>query len=149
MKRIFFVLFALVFFASCSDDDSSDYHYELLAIEDVDVPEEFEFGKTYELTVKYLVPDDCYLESDVLYEYDQFARNVAVISLVLSENNCNTLEAEDMMTFQVQALQANPYVFRFWQGEDDNGEPVYLVVEVPVIKSEESTNEFKATHTKM
>lgn len=149
MKRIFFVLFALVFFVSCSSDDGSNYHYELLPIGDVEVPEEFEFGKTYQLTVKYLVPDDCYLETDVLYEYDQFARNVALVSLVLSEDNCDALGIEDQLTFQVQALQANPYVFRFWQGENDNGEPIYLVVEVPVIKSDESSNEFKTTHTKM
>lgn len=149
MKRIFFVLFAVIILVSCSNDDSDDYHYELLAIEDALVPEEFEFGKIYDITVKYIVPDDCYLESDILYEYDLNARNVAVISLVIDNEGCETLDLEQEITFEVHALQESPYVFRFWQGEDENGDPIYLIIEVPVIKIDESANESKTTHTKM
>jgi len=150
VKRLFFVIFAVVLFVSCSDDDSSSYHYELLPVEDALVPEEFVFGEVYDLTVKYIVPDDCYISSDILYEYDQDARNVAVISLVIDENNCDIMDLEQDLTFQVQALQANPYIFKFWQGDDENGEPIYLILEVPVINlSDQETNEFKATHTKM
>ena len=149
VKRIFFVFFAIVFFVSCSDDEGSDYHYELLPISEVVVPEEFEHGVTYDLTVKYMIPDNCYLETDVLYEYDEFARNVAVVSLVLSEDDCNPLEIEETLTFQLQALQTNSYEFKFWQGDDENGEPIYLIVEVPVKISDKSANEFKTTHTKM
>jgi len=150
IKKIFFVIFAVIFFVSCSDDDNSEYHYELLPVEDALVPEEFEFGKVYELTVKYNVPDDCYVNSDILYEYDQDARNIAVISFVIENNNCEPLDLEQELTFRVQALQASPYIFRFWQGDDENGEPIYLTIEVPVINlSDQNANEFKATHTKM
>ncbi len=150
IKRIIFVIFAVIFFVSCSDDDSSDYHYELLAVEDALVPEEFVFGKVYELTVKYIAPDNCYINSDILYEYDQDARNVAVISLVVEDYNCDVLDLEQDLTFKVHALQTSPYIFRFWQGEDENGEPTYLIVEVPVINLiDQNTNEFKETHTKM
>ena len=149
MKRIFFVIFAVIFLVSCSSDDNSDYHYELLAIEDALVPEEFEFGKIYDITVKYIVPDDCYLESDILYEYDLNARNVAVISLVIDNVGCETVDLEEELTFQVQALQSSPYVFGFWQGDDEDREPIYLIIEVPVTKIDESANEFKTTHTKV
>lgn len=150
LKKIFFVIFTVIFFVSCSDDDSSDYHYELLPVEDALVPEEFEFGKVYELTVKYIVPDDCYVNSDILYEYDQDARNIAVISHVIENNNCDPLDLEQELTFRVQALQASPYIFRFWQGDDENGDPIYLIVEVPVINLiDQKANELEATHTKM
>jgi hypothetical protein len=150
VKKIFFVIFAVITMASCSDDDSYDYHYELLPIEEVVVPEEFEFGKIYDLSVKYIVPDDCYVNSDILYEYDQNARNVALISLVIESNNCETIELEEELTFQVHALQESPYIFRFWQGEDESGEPIYLTVEVPVVNlSDQDANGFKTTHTKM
>jgi hypothetical protein len=150
VKKIFFVIFAVLAMVSCSDDDSFDYHYELLPIEDATVPEEFEYGKIYDISLKYIVPDDCYVNSDILYEYDQDARNVALISLVLESNDCETIELEDQLTFQVHALQASPYIFRFWQGEDDTGEPIYLTVEVPVVNlSDQNANGFKATHTKM
>jgi len=150
LRKIFFVIFAVVFMVSCSDDDSNDYHYELLAIEDAVVPEQFEYGGIYNISVSYIVPDDCYVNNDILYEYDNNARNVAVISLVAESSDCETIEVEKELIFQVQALQPSPYLFRFWQGEDDNGEPIYLTVEVPVINlSNQNANEFDKTHTKM
>ena len=149
-RNIFFVIFAVVLMVSCSDDDSYEYQYELLPIEEALVPEEFEYGQIYDISVKYIVPDDCYINSDILYEYNEDARNVAVISLVIDSNDCDPLDLEQELTFQVRALQASPYIFRFWQGDDDNGEPVYLILEVPVINiSNEKANEFKETHTKM
>jgi hypothetical protein len=149
-RKIFFVIFAVVLMVSCSDDDSYEYHYELLPIEEALVPDEFEYGKIYSISVKYIVPDDCYINSDILYEYNDDARNVAVISLVIDSDDCETIDLEQELTFQVHALQASPYIFRFWQGDDDNGEPVYLTIEVPVINiSNEKANEFKETHTKM
>ena len=149
VKRIFFVIFVAILLISCSDD-SEEYHYELLETEDAVVPEEFEFGKIYDITVKYIVPDDCYIASDILYEYDETARNIAVISLVVDENSCEPLEIEQELTVRVHALQTSPYIFRFWQGEDDNGEPIYLIIEVPVVtQSDESANESKETHIKM
>lgn len=150
LRKIFFVIFAVVFVASCSDDDSYDYHYELLPIEEAFVPEVFEFGRVYEISVKYISPEDCYVNSDVLYEYDEVARNVAVISLVIESNDCEIIDLEEELTFRVHALQASPYVFRFWQGDDENGEPIYLIKEVPVINiSNQKANEYKETHTKM
>lgn len=150
VKKIFFVIFAVITMVSCSDDDSYDYHYELLPIEEAMIPEEFEFGKIYDLSVRYIVPDDCYVNSDILYEYDQNARNVALISLVIESNDCETIELDEELTFQVHALQESPYIFRFWQGEDESGEPIYLTVEVPVVNlSDQDANGFKKTHTKM
>jgi len=150
VKRIFFVIFAVSLWVSCSDDDSDDYHYELLPIEEAVLPDEFEYGKIYDLTVKYIVPDDCYVNSDILYEYDQDKRNVALISLVIESNDCETIELEQELTFQVNALQESPYIFRFWQGEDESGEPIYLTVEVPVINlNDQDAIGFKTTHTKM
>jgi hypothetical protein len=135
VKRIFFVIFSFIIFVSCSNDDGPTYHYELLAIEEVILPENFEYGKIYEVSLKYIQPDDCYISSDVLYEYDNDIRNVAVISTVLDDKNCFPSEFEDDISFKVQALQEETYIFKFWQGEDDNGEPIYLVKEVPVLTS--------------
>jgi hypothetical protein len=149
-RKIFFVIFAVLLMVSCSDDDSYSYHYELLPVEEALVPEEFEYGQIYSISVKYNVPEDCYMNSDILYEYNEDARNVAVISLVIESNDCETIDVEQELTFQVHVLQARPYIFRFWQGDDENGEPVYLIIEVPVINiNNDKANEFKETHTKM
>ncbi len=150
MKKIFFVLFTLILLSSCSNDDGLDYHYELLAVEDAFVPDEFEFGKVYNITVKYVVPDDCYVYSDILYEYDNDARNIAVISTVIDDKNCANLDFEDELKFNIQALQDSPYILKFWQGDDEYGEPIYLIKEVPVVNENNlSANEFRSAHKKM
>ena len=133
MKRIFFVIFILILSVSCSDDDSSNYHYELLPVEDAIVPDEFVYGQVYFITVKYIRPDACYVYNEVLYEYNYDARNIAVVSTVVEEGNCEILDREEELTIRVQALQSSPYIFRFWQGDDDEGNPIYLEVIVPVI----------------
>ena len=133
MKKIFFVFFILLLTVSCSDDDNTNYHYELLPVEDAIVPEEFVLGQVYFITVKYIRPDDCYVYNDVLYEYDFDARNIAVISTVIEDENCETLDREEELTIRVQALQSSPYIFRFWQGDDENGDPIYLEIIVPVV----------------
>jgi len=150
MKKIFFVLFNIILLSSCSDDDGLDYHYELLAVEDAIVPEEFEFGKIYTITIKYVVPDDCYVYSDVLYEYQEDARNIAVISTVIDDKSCAVLDFQDELNFNIRALQSSPYILNFWQGDDENGDPIYLIKEVPVVnKNNLSANEFRPTHKKM
>jgi hypothetical protein len=133
MKKIFFVFFILLLTVSCSDDDNTNYHYELLPVEDAIVPDEFIHGQVYFITVKYIRPDDCYVYNDVLYEYDYDARNIAVISTVIENENCEVLDSEEELTIRVQALQTSPYIFRFWQGDDENGDPIYLEIIVPVV----------------
>jgi len=133
VKKVLFVIFSLILFVSCSDNDETNFHYELLPVEDAIVPEEFVYGEIYFITVKYNRPDDCYIYSDVLYEYDFDARNIAVISTVIDDRNCDILNTEEELTFRVHALQSSPYIFRFWQGDDENGDPIYLIIEVPVV----------------
>ena len=133
MKKIFFVIFILLLTVSCSDDDSSNYHYELLPVEEADVPDEFIYGQIYYITVKYIRPTECYVYNDVLYEYDYDARNIAVISTVVEDNDCEIIDSDEELTIRVQALQTSPYIFRFWQGDDDDGDPIYLEIVVPVV----------------
>ncbi len=133
MKKVFFVFFILLLTVSCSDDDYSSYHYELLPVEEAIVPDEFVHGQIYFITVKYILPDECYVYNDVLYEYDFDARNIAVISTVIDDDNCEILDREEELTIRVEALQVEPYIFRFWQGDDENGDPIYLEIVVPVV----------------
>ena len=52
MKRILF-LFSLVFLLNaCSlEDDSINYHYEILPVDSFELPETFTFGETYALKI--------------------------------------------------------------------------------------------------
>jgi hypothetical protein len=59
---------------------------------------------------------------------------VAPITLVYENDNCETLDnvTEDA-TFNFIVTSNGSYIFKFWQGEDENGEDQYLTIEVPVV----------------
>jgi len=133
MKKFLLIFSIILLTISCSSDDDTNYQYKLLPIKEAFVPDEFNYGQIYTINVKYIRPDDCHIYSDILYEYDYDARNIAVVSTVVDDANCEILDSEEMLSFTVQALQHQPYIFRFWQGDDENGDPIYLEVEVPFV----------------
>lgn len=135
MKKLF-VFFIIAVLSSCNNDDASFNDYqELLPVESAMVPEEFELGQTYEITIFYLRPSNCHAFNDIYYRKYQNERTVAVVSTVFQSNgNCTSLEdAELEASFNFKATELGSYIFKFWKGKDENGEDTYLTVEVPVI----------------
>lgn len=136
MKKIFFLLLIAISVTSCSvDDDVNDFYYEILPVESVEIPEEFVLGQTYEITVTYLRPTTCHVFNNFYYDSELNQRTVAVVTSVYQNNDCLVLideEVEAMFNFMVNSN--GTYVFKFWQGEDENGNDLYYIVEVPVVE---------------
>lgn len=134
MKQFLLALLAVVFLVSCDDDDDVVYHFEYVPVLEAEVPEEFEFGRVYELIVTYELPNSCYDIYSYDYIYEGTSRIIAPIAIVDdSAGSCAEMTTEGTFTVRVEALQAEDYLFKFWQGEDEEGEPIYLEIEVPVI----------------
>jgi hypothetical protein len=133
IKKILFALSVILLTVSCSSDDNSNYYYKVLPVKEANVPSEFIYGQYYNITVRYIRPNDCHVYNEILYEYDYNARNIAVLSTVIDDKDCEELDREEELTILVHAVQHEPYIFRFWQGDDEDGEPIYLEIEVPVI----------------
>jgi hypothetical protein len=138
MKKILFLalLVSLTLLNSCSIDDENiaNFQFDFIPIEDVEMPQEFNFGETHVISVTYKRPTTCHSFSNFQYiQGEGNLRTIAVINLVTSDNNCETLE-EDFQTetFSFSVLNLDPYTFRFWQGKDDNDQDIYLIYEVPV-----------------
>ena len=134
MKKILILSFILILMGSCNlDDDGQDFNLEILPIESVDIPDSFTMGQTYPITVSYLRPSTCHLFREFYYDKDNNIRTVAVIDYKYLNNNCEDLENELVeATFNFQVTSNGSYIFKFWQGEDDNGDNQYLIIEVPV-----------------
>lgn len=60
MKNTFVLCLILLFFASCSIDDGTNYGFEVLPVESVDIPDTFELGEVYQITVSCLRPSTCH-----------------------------------------------------------------------------------------
>ncbi len=135
MKRFIVLCLSLVLFSSCSiDDDGTTYSFDVLPVESVDIPNEFTLGETYPITVSYLRPSTCHAFKEFYYLKENNERTVAPITYVFDRNDCETLENELVeATFNFIVTSNGSYIFKFWQGEDNEGETQYLTIEVPVV----------------
>jgi hypothetical protein len=98
------------------------------------MPTEFQYGHTYEISMTYLKPSGCHVFNDFYYLSELNQRTIAIITTVFPNQNCENFENEEVeVTFNFRVNDIDPYVFRFWQGEDVNGNDTYYIVEVPVI----------------
>lgn len=133
MKKLVVLFVALVSFASCSVDDDGNFYNEILPIESVDMPEYFVLGKIYPITVKYMRPAGCSVFYDFYYRRELNERTVAVINSTFPNKNCGLSEpSEAEATFNFKVTGNGTYIFKFWQGKDENETDLYYIVEVPV-----------------
>jgi len=132
LKKILIGAFFVIACSACSlDDNGSDSSIETLPIKEAVVPDSFEFGKTYTLTVTYDLPDGCHSFYDLYYEYSGDARIVAVNSLVQGSQCVDVIKTESR-EFVVQVQQLEDYTFRFWKGVDNDGNDIFEDIVVPV-----------------
>ena len=138
MKRTFLALCALIVsltFSSCElGDDGPNFHFVPQRIESVEMPESFDLNETYEINVTYTIPDGCtYYEGfDVVKEATSTRKVVAIGAQRTDIEACTQVVREEMASFNFVVLYDQMYLFRFYQGEDVNGEQLFLEVEVPV-----------------
>lgn len=136
MSKKIIPLLALFFILnSCSPDDDTQYSFKLMPIESVDIPAEFTLGETYPITVHYTVPTSCYYFSSLYYDKDLNIRTIAIENAIAQRNNCQDLSAADganTYTFNFYVTSNGSYIFKFYQGKDDQGNDIFLEYEVPV-----------------
>ena len=113
--------------------DEVSYHFVTLEIIDVSMPESFNLNESYEIGVTVLVPNGCtqFEGFDVISE-DTTVRNVVAIGTEWNDVACTEVLSEVETTLDFVCLYPETYLFRFWTGEDQQGVPQYLEIEVPV-----------------
>lgn len=137
MKKLFFSCLILLSCWSCSleDDDYVNYNFEFIPIQEVDIPSSFIIGETYQIKLHYNRPSSCHVFHDLYYDSDGPERTIAVVNVVYDNSNCEDLENSLIeRSFNFSVIYDQVYIFKFWQGEDENGEDIYLIYEVPVVE---------------
>lgn len=137
MKRYTLLVLTLIFtsiFTSCSlDDDTNFIGTEIIPIESVEIPEYFVFGERYEILITYNRPSTCYQFYNFYYDINENERVVAIINSVYSDNSCVEEEESVTVTLNFETRANETYLFKFYQGVDEEGEDIYYLVEVPVL----------------
>ena len=134
VKKILASIIVLFSLLSCSlnDDGNSNLSLKTLPIKEAIVPEAFDLGQSYEITIFFDLPDGCHSFYNLFYQYDGTTRIVAVNALFDNAANCTLSIIEKQFTFTVEATQHEDYTFKFWKGVDNNGDDIFEEVIVPV-----------------
>ena len=134
MKRLFLNVILVFLFVSCSldDDDANNFKIETLPVKEAIVPAEFTFGSRHDITITYGLPSGCHSFYNLFYRYESTSRIVAVNSLVNESVACTDDIREIEYTFEVNIVQREDYVFKFWKGIDGGGENIFEEIIVRV-----------------
>ncbi|WP_159950251.1 hypothetical protein [Polaribacter septentrionalilitoris] len=134
MKKFALLLTGILIFSSCltSENLPSNVTFEILTIDEYDVPDTFTVGKVDTIAVKYTLPNNCYSFENVYYEVQDTTRIVAINSFVRLEENCSDVEIQEEHKFTVFVSQQEDYVFKFYKGKDNDGKDIFDEVVVPV-----------------
>ena len=127
------LLLLLVLNACDIGDDEVNYHFVTLQITDVSMPETFNLNETYEIGVTVLVPNGCTeFEGFDITSQGTTVRTVVAIGTQWDDVACTEVISEIETTFDFVCIYPETYLFRFWTGENEQGVPQYLEIEVPV-----------------
>ena len=137
MNAFFGVLIAGLLSFSCSlDDDRANFEYTTLETLSASLPDTFDLGEVYSIDVRLLRPDACTFSEtfDVRRDFTDSTniRTVAAIGIKLDENECEIVNDSILDAFRFEVLYTEPYIFRFYAGDDADGVAEFLEVEVPV-----------------
>ena len=136
MKKIISLSLIAFLLVGCSKDDDNyhDFSLEYVSAVSADVPNTFIYGQTYRINVTIELPNSCYFYYNQYdYRYEGTSRLIYPIGHVDEGIPCTPNIRETTFSIPVRALQQEPYIFKFYQGEDADGEEVFLTIEVPVI----------------
>ncbi|MEO0526954.1 MAG: hypothetical protein AAFZ89_06995 [Bacteroidota bacterium] len=136
MKKVcsfLFILLVILSLNSCSIDDGPNFNFVSLQIVSAELPEAFDINQTHEIRVTYLRPNGCTaFEGFDIGNPAATVRNVVAIGSSRTDQVCEQSITEVDASFQFVALFSETYVFRFWTGEDADGNSQFLEIEVPV-----------------
>jgi len=133
MKKILLVSVLFLSFVSCNKDNGfPPIKLSVAPITILDVPQRFEFGKTYQLTLTYNLPSSCYQFFDVDYEYNGTERNIKVLIYENTEAICPQTTVTDKQDIFVKVTQHEDYTFNIWKGKNQYGQDIIGKIVVPV-----------------
>lgn len=142
MKKVLMPILLFVacsWFSSCNlDDDSPNFYFTALNVVEADVPESFEFGKTYDIDVTYLRPNGCtFFEGFDVTKTAETDRDIVAIGSVLTDEDraCTEAIEEVVATLKFSVIYTNEYHFRFYTGDDENGNATFVEYTIPVTEA--------------
>lgn len=138
MKRVFtatLICVVTMWMGGCDIDNDQNFHFVTLRIVDADVPESFDQNEVYDITVTYERNNGCvFFEGFDVQDVDLTTRNIVAIGSELTNTDTACTQAVEQVeaNFTFRVLYTEPYLFRFYTGDDEDGNPQYLEYTIEV-----------------
>lgn len=135
MKKYALLFLTLFLFLGCDDDDDDEhaYHLEYTAAIAADGPDEFILGRTHKINITIELLNSChFFYNQYDYFYEGTSRIIYPIVHIDDDVACTPNIREVTFSIPVQALQSETYTFLIYQGEDAEGQDMFLTMKIPV-----------------
>ncbi len=126
-------LLMVIFLHSCSldDGDASIVNYQALPVIEVELPQAFTFGEIHTIPVIFEYTNSCQAFAGFEVTSNLNEREITVVAAV-SNQGCEDELVRTEQNLNFLAASNGSYIFKFFTGLDDNGEPVFLEYTIPV-----------------
>ena len=105
-----------------------------MEITEVDLPNFLVLNQSHNIEVSIARKDNCtYFQGFDVFTEENGTTTVVAIGSVLTEEDCSTSEENLSGIFTIEVQNVPFYMFRFYNGEDENGNAQYLEHMVPVV----------------
>ena len=118
---------------SCLDDEPTlqvDYVYA--PTDSVQVGEIKPAREVTEIRTYFTRNSEC----ETFFDYDyQISGNERTVSIVISDlqvNDCLNISESEFNTLQFKPESSGTYTFRFWAGNDENDDPIFIIKEIEI-----------------
>lgn len=142
MKKLLILAVCVLAMTSCElESDEPSLVPELAEVTDIDLPEFFEKGKSYNIEVTYVLPTACHIPQGLSATreavYGSGRRKIYVAGIAAREYGAPECDQENddlekTASFRLLIDEDMPYTFFLWTGVDATGKNLYNEVEVPV-----------------
>lgn len=132
MKYLFFLVLSFSLLACTSNSDNFIEFEELGSITAVDGPETVIVGQQSAFVITYRVPENCYSFQRLDFSINGNERVIAVV-FAITDNDCTPLSNfTEQVTFDIQPEATGVFIFKFFSGNDPQGQPTFITKEVTV-----------------
>ena len=138
MRKLILALTISLIFVSCSNQNDEvipDFQQSFIPIDRTIVPETFTLNQATTVSVFFTLPSNCHVSPRIFIGPEGGnSRLVSVTTNELINTNC-TQETRDLqLDIPLFITETRDYTFRFWTGQDANGEDIFDEVIVPVVQ---------------
>lgn len=121
MKKTIALLGLSLLLFSCSMEEERFYS-ELKPVFEIDMPTAFAKDSVTEIPIRYKKQSTCHLFDGFYYDRDGMTRTVAIHTIKLNQDNCQTdLNTNVQVNLEFKPKALGTYRFKFWKGENAQG----------------------------